>query len=209
MQLADPTPLITAPVIPVVTIERAADAIPLARALLEGGLNVIEITLRSPAALEAVRAIVGEVADIIVGVGTVTKPLDVTHAVDAGADFLVSPGTPPDLRQALADAPVPSMPGCATVSEAMMLAAVGFPVMKFFPAEPSGGPRWLSAVAEPLPDIRFCPTGGVNGHNAAVYLALRNVIAVGGSWVAPPPVIAAGDFKGITARARAAAALRG
>ena len=138
------------PVIPVVTIERAADAVPLARALLAGGLNVVEITLRTPAALDAARAIIAEVPDIVVGIGTVTKPLDVTHAVDAGADFLVSPGTPAALAQALADAPVPALPGCATVSEAMMLAGLGFPVLKFFPAEPSGGARWLKAVAEPL-----------------------------------------------------------
>jgi 2-dehydro-3-deoxyphosphogluconate aldolase/(4S)-4-hydroxy-2-oxoglutarate aldolase len=208
MLLSDPTPLLTSPVIPVVTIERASDAVPLARALLAGGLHVVEITLRTPAALDAVRAIVAEVSEVIVGVGTVLKPLDVTHAIDAGADFLVSPGTPAGLMQDLADAPVPVLPGCATVSEAMMLAALGFPVLKFFPAEPSGGVRWLKAVAEPLPDIRFCPTGGVNGDNAASYLAVRNVLAVGGSWVAPAAAIAAGDFAGITARARVAAALR-
>jgi 2-dehydro-3-deoxyphosphogluconate aldolase/(4S)-4-hydroxy-2-oxoglutarate aldolase len=208
MLLSDPTPLIKVPAIPVVTIGRAADAVPLARALLAGGINIVEITLRTSAALDAVRAIVAEVRDIIVGVGTVIRPLDVTHAVDAGADFLVSPGTPADLVQALADAPVPVLPGCATVSEAMALASAGFPVLKFFPAEPSGGVRWLSAVAEPLPDIRFCPTGGVNGDNAASYLALGNVLAVGGSWIAPPQAIAAGDFAGITARARVAAALR-
>ncbi len=150
MLLSDPTPLITVPVIPVVTIERAADAVPLARALLAGGLNVIEITLRTPAALDAARAIIAEVPDIIVGIGTVIRPLDVTHAVDAGADFLVSPGTPASLVQALADAPVPALPGCATVSEAMTLAAFGFPVLKFFPAESSGGVRWLKAVVEPL-----------------------------------------------------------
>jgi len=208
MLLSDPTPLLTMPVIPVVTIERASDAVALARALLAGGLNVVEITLRTPAALDAVRAIVAEVPDVIVGVGTVIKPLDVAHAVDAGADFLVSPGTPVGLIQALADAPVPALPGCATVSEALALAAFGFPVLKFFPAEPSGGVRWLKAVVEPLPDIRFCPTGGVNGDNAAAYLALGNVLAVGGSWVAPAQAIAAGDFAGITARARVAAALR-
>ena len=208
MLLSDPTPLLTVPVIPVLTLERAKDAVPLARALLAGGLNVIEVTLRTPAAMEAVRAIIAEVPDVIVGVGTVLKPLDVTHAVDAGADFLVSPGTPAGLVQALADAPVPALPGCATVSEAMALAAFGFPVLKFFPAEPSGGVRWLKAVAEPLPEIRFCPTGGVNGDNAAAYLALGNVLAVGGSWVAPAQAIAAGDFAGITARARVAAALR-
>ena len=208
MLLSDPTPLITMPVIPVVTIERAADAIPLARALLAGGLSVVEITLRTPAALEAVRAIIAEVKEIIVGVGTVVKPLDVTHAIDAGADFLVSPGTPANLAQALADAPVPALPGCATVSEAMTLAALGFPVLKFFPAEPEGGLRWLNAVSEPLPDIRFCPTGGVNSENAASYLALRNVVAVGGSWIASREAISAGDFAGITARARAALVLR-
>jgi len=208
MLLSDPTALITVPVIPVVTIERAADAVPLARALLAGGLNVVEITLRTPAAMDAVRAIIAEVDDMIVGVGTVTRPLDIAHAVEAGADFLVSPGTPADLAQALADAPVPALPGCATVSEAMTLAAFGFPVLKFFPAEPSGGTRWLRAVAEPLPDVRFCPTGGINGGNAGDYLALRNVLAVGGSWVAPAKAIASGDFAGITARARAAAALR-
>ena len=208
MLLSDPTALITVPVIPVVTIERAADAVPLARALLAGGLNVVEITLRTPAAMDAVRAIIAEVDDIIVGVGTVTRPLDITHAVEAGADFLVSPGTPAGLAQALADAPVPALPGCATVSEAMTLAAFGFPVLKFFPAEPSGGTRWLRAVAEPLPDVRFCPTGGINGGNAGDYLALPNVLAVGGSWVAPAKAIASGDFAGITARARAAAALR-
>ena len=145
MLLSDPTPLITMPVIPVVTIERAADAIPLARALLAGGLSVVEVTLRTPAALEAVRAIIAEVKEIIVGVGTVVKPLDVTHAIDAGADFLVSPGTPANLAQALADAPVPALPGCATVSEAMTLAGLGFPVLKFFPAEAAGGTATLSA----------------------------------------------------------------
>jgi 2-dehydro-3-deoxyphosphogluconate aldolase/(4S)-4-hydroxy-2-oxoglutarate aldolase len=204
MLLSDPTPLITVPVIPVVTIERAADAVPLARALLAGGLNAIEITLRTPAALDAARAVIAEVR----GIGTVLRPLDVAHAIDAGADFLVSPGTPASLVQALVDAPVPVLPGCATVSEAMTLAALGFPVLKFFPAEPSGGVRWLSAVAEPLPEIRFIPTGGLNGDNAASYLALANVLAVGGSWVAPAAAIAAGDFAGITARARIAAKLR-
>jgi 2-dehydro-3-deoxyphosphogluconate aldolase/(4S)-4-hydroxy-2-oxoglutarate aldolase len=209
MWLSDPTPLIESPVIPVLTIQRAEDAVPLARALLAGGLKVVEVTLRTPAALEALRAIVAEVPDAIVGVGTVTKTLDITHAVDAGADFLVSPGTPSELARALADAPIPALPGCATVSEAMTLAAMGFPVLKFFPAEPSGGVRWLNAVAEPLPDVRFCPTGGINADSARSYLALRNVLAVGGSWVAPAAAIIAGDFAGITARARIAAALRG
>ena len=208
MRLSDPTSLITVPVISVVTIGRANDAVPLALALLAGGLPVVEITLRTPAAIDAVRAMVAEVPDVFVGVGTVTAPSEVARAVEAGADFLVSPGTPAGLAQALLEAPVPALPGCATVSEAMTLAALGFPVLKFFPAEPSGGVRWLRAVAEPLPHIRFCPTGGVNGDNAASYLALPNVIAVGGSWVAPAQAIAAGDFAGIVERARAAAGLR-
>jgi 2-dehydro-3-deoxyphosphogluconate aldolase/(4S)-4-hydroxy-2-oxoglutarate aldolase len=208
MRRSDPTPLITVPVVPVVTIERVADAIPLAKALLAGGLPVIEITLRTPAAIDAVRAIVAEVPDVIVGVGTITEPSEIARAVEAGAKFLVSPGTPAGLVQALLEAPIPALPGCATVSEAMTLAALGFTVLKFFPAEPSGGVRWLKALAEPLPAIRFCPTGGINGDNAPSYLALPNVVAVGGSWVAPAQAIAAGDFAGIAARARAAAALR-
>jgi 2-dehydro-3-deoxyphosphogluconate aldolase/(4S)-4-hydroxy-2-oxoglutarate aldolase len=208
MPFSDPTSLLTVPVVPVLTIERVSDAVPLARALLAGGLPVIEVTLRTKASLDAVRAIAAEVPDVIVGAGTVVKPSHVTQAIEAGADFLVSPGTPAALAEALRDAGVPAIPGCATVTEAMTLAAMDFPVLKFFPAEQSGGVRWLRAVAEPLPQIRFCPTGGINGENAAFYLALRNVIAVGGSWITPPQAIAAGDFEGITARARAAAALR-
>ena len=208
MPLSDPTPLITVPVVPVVTIDRADHAVPLAQALLAGGINVVEITLRTPAAMDAARAIIADVPDMVVGIGTVTKVTEVTHAVDIGADFLVSPGTPDVLAQALADAPIPALPGCATVSEAMTLAAMGFPVLKFFPTETSGGVRWLRAIAEPLPGIRFCPTGGVNGDNAASYLALSHVLAVGGSWVTPFELVAAGDFAAVTTRARTAAALR-
>jgi 2-dehydro-3-deoxyphosphogluconate aldolase/(4S)-4-hydroxy-2-oxoglutarate aldolase len=208
MPLSDPTPLIVDPVIPVVTIEHARDAVPLARALLAGGLRIVEITLRTRAALDAIHAIAGEVPDVIVGAGTLLEPLDITRAVKAGAHFLVTPGTPASLAPALGDAPVPVMPGCATVSEAMALAALGFAVLKFFPAEQSGGARWLKSVSEPLPHIRFCPTGGINGDNAADYLALRNVIAVGGSWIASAQAIGAGDFAGITARAAAALQLR-
>ncbi len=208
MPVSDPTSLIVNPVIPVVTIEKARDAVPLVNALLAGGVRIVEITLRSRAALDAIRAVAAEVRDVIVGAGTVLTPPDIAQAVDAGARFLVTPGTSASLAPALRDAPVPVLPGCATVSEAMTLAALGFPVLKFFPAEPSGGVRWLKSVAEPLPHIRFCPTGGINGDNAAAYLALRNVIAVGGSWMAPAQAIAAGDFKGITARAAAALSLR-
>ena len=208
MPPADPTPLLTIPVIPVLTIERLEDAVPLARALVAGGLPVLEVTLRTGAALDALRAITAEVPDAVAGLGTVTKPADIARACEAGAKFLVSPGTPASLSAALADAPVPVLPGCATVSEAMALADRGFRVLKFFPAEPSGGARWLRSVAAPLPQLKFCPTGGIDAGNATSYLALPNVIAVGGSWVAPADAVAAGDFGRVTALARAASQLR-
>jgi len=200
--------LLRVPVIPVLTIERVADAVPLARALVAGGLNVLEVTLRTAVAIEAVRQIIAAVPEAVVGVGTLTQVPDVRLALAAGARFLVSPGTPADLAMALARAPVPVLPGCATVSEAMALAANGFSALKFFPAEASGGVAFLKAIAEPLPHIRFCPTGGIGQHNAAAYLALSNVIAVGGSWVAPKDAVAAADFSRITTLAREAAALR-
>ena len=205
----DPSALATkAPVIPVLTIERAADAVPLARALVAGGLPVIEVTLRTQAALDAVRAITADVPDCVVGVGTITKSADISAALDAGAKFLVSPGTPPNLAAALTQASVPVLPGCASVSEAMALVEHGFKVLKFFPAEQSGGLAWLKAVAAPLPQVRFCPTGGIDVRNAASYLALPNVVSVGGSWPAPKELIASGDFPRITALAREAAGLR-
>jgi len=204
----DPTALLRrAPVIPVLTIARVADAVPLARALVVGGLPVIEVTLRTPVALDAVRAIVAEVPDCIVGVGTVTEVPDIRHALAAGAKYLVSPGTTSDLADALARTPVPVLPGCATVSEAMALAARGFAVLKFFPAEAAGGIAFLKSIAAPLPHSTFCPTGGIDLRNAAAYLALPNVVAVGGSWVAPKDAVAAGDFARITALAREAAGL--
>ena len=206
---ADPTPLVSkSPVIPVLTIERAADAVPLARALVAGGLPVIEVTLRTKAALDAIRAIAGEVPDCIVGVGTVTRVADIAAAIAAGAKYLVSPGTPAELAAALAEASVPVLPGCATVSEAMALSGRGFKVLKFFPAEASGGVAWLKSVAAPLPDLKFCPTGGIDAKNIATYLGCLNVLAVGGSWVAPKDAIASGDFSRITQLAREASALR-
>jgi 2-dehydro-3-deoxyphosphogluconate aldolase/(4S)-4-hydroxy-2-oxoglutarate aldolase len=196
------------PVIPVLTIERAGDAVPLARALVAGGLPVIEVTLRTKAAIEAVTAIAAQVSDCVVGVGTVTRVSDIAAALAAGAKYLVSPGTPPELAAALAGAPIPVLPGCATVSEAMALSARGFRMLKFFPAEASGGIAWLKSVAAPLPEITFCPTGGIDMRNAAAYLACPNVAAVGGSWVAPKDKIAAGDFAAIEKLAREAVALR-
>ncbi len=209
MPLPDPVPILSrAPVIPVLTIERATDAVPLARALVEGGLVVLEVTLRTPTALEAMRAIARDVPDAIVGAGTVTQVADIAHAIEAGARYLVSPGTPPRLAEALARASVPSVPGCATVSEAMALSAAGFTALKFFPAEACGGVAWLKAVAAPLPHLRFCPTGGIDANNAAAYLALPNVVSVGGSWPAPKEAIAASDWLRISKLAREAAGLR-
>jgi len=205
----DPTPLFArAPVIPVLTIARVGDAVPLARALLAGGLPVIEVTLRTDTALDAVRAIAADVPECVVGVGTVTEIPDIRQALAAGARYLVSPGTPGALADALAQCPVPTVPGCATVTEAMALAARGYTVLKFFPAEAAGGVAFLRSVAGPLPQLRFCPTGGIGQDNAAAYLALSNVLAVGGSWLAPPEAVASGDFTRITALARKAAALR-
>jgi 2-dehydro-3-deoxyphosphogluconate aldolase / (4S)-4-hydroxy-2-oxoglutarate aldolase len=205
----DPTMLLSkAPVVPVLTIERIADAVPLAQALVEGGLPVIEVTLRTAAALEAVAAIRAEVPQATVGIGTVTDVAGLRQALSVAAKFLVSPGTPPELAAALARVPVPALPGCATVSEAMALAGLGFRVLKFFPAEAAGGVAFLNAIAAPLPDLAFCPTGGIDQRNAAAYLALPNVVAVGGSWVAPKEAIEAGDFARITALTRAAAGLK-
>lgn len=205
----DPLPLFAqAPVIPVLTIEDAEQAVPLARALCEGGLPAIEVTLRTPAAREAIRAISAKVPDAIVGAGTLRNEDDVATAIRAGARFLVTPGTTPAMGEALAVAGVPVLPGCATVSDALALAEIGFRAMKFFPAEASGGAAFLKAVFAPLPDLRFCPTGGIDMSNAADYLALPNVFAVGGSWVAPREALAGGDYARIAALARNAVNLR-
>jgi 2-dehydro-3-deoxyphosphogluconate aldolase/(4S)-4-hydroxy-2-oxoglutarate aldolase len=207
--LSDLSFLANVPVIPVLTIERVADAIPLARALVDGGLPVLEVTLRTGAALEAAERIAREVPQAVVGMGTVTSSDDIDAAIRAGAKYLVSPGTPPQLAEAFVGASIPVIPGCATASEAMTLAARGYRLLKFFPAEASGGMAWLRSMSGPLPGLRFCPTGGIDGRNAAAYLALPNVAAVGGSWVAPQDLINAGDFAQITQLARAASRLRG
>ena len=209
MSPPDPMPLIAGtPVIPVLTIERGEDAVPLARALVAGGLPVIEVTLRTRAALDAIAGIAEEVPDCLVGAGTVLSGEDMKAALGGGAKYLVSPGTTVELARTFAAAPVPALPGCATVSEALTLSALGFRVLKFFPAEPSGGIAWLKSVAAPCPQLKFCPTGGIELRNAGAYLALPNVIAVGGSWPAPQNLIAAGNFARITELAREAAALR-
>jgi 2-dehydro-3-deoxyphosphogluconate aldolase/(4S)-4-hydroxy-2-oxoglutarate aldolase len=195
-----------APVVPVLTIDDFEVAVPLARALCDGGLPVVEVSLRTKSALAAIAA---EVPDCIVGAGTVVRHVDAAFAIDAGAKFLVSPGTDSVLAETFTEIEIPVVPGCATVTEAMVLSDLGFEVLKFFPAEASGGTAWLKAVAAPLPQIRFCPTGGIDRHNASDYLALPNVIAVGGSWVVPKDALAAKNFARITAHAREASGLRG
>jgi 2-dehydro-3-deoxyphosphogluconate aldolase / (4S)-4-hydroxy-2-oxoglutarate aldolase len=209
MAMPDPFPLLAnVPVIPVLTVESVEQAVPLARALCDGGLPAIEVTLRTPVALEAIRLIATKVPGAIVGAGTIRSETDIETAMGVGARFLVTPGTTPELATVLAGTNVPSLPGCATVSEALALAALGFKALKFFPAEASGGVAFLKSVSAPLPDLRFCPTGGIDMSNAGDYLALPNVFAVGGSWVAPREALAVGDFERIAALARNAAGLR-
>jgi 2-dehydro-3-deoxyphosphogluconate aldolase/(4S)-4-hydroxy-2-oxoglutarate aldolase len=193
------------PVIPVLTIARAEDAVPLAQALTQGGLKVLEITLRTAAALGAVEAIVRAVPHAIVGAGTVVTTDDLKRARDAGAQFAVSPGLTEKLAR---DIVLPLLPGVATASEIMRGRELGFDRFKFFPAESSGGVAALKAFAGPFADIRFCPTGGITDKMVPDYLALANVMCVGGSWMAPPSMIEARDWEGIAKLARAAAGLR-
>ena len=197
-----------APVVPVLTIERTADAVPLARALVKGGLPVLEITLRTEAALAALAAIAAEVPDAVVGAGTVLQPRQFDDVTRAGARFAVSPGCTSTLVTAARAAGLPFLPGIQTVSEAMVLAEQGFGLMKFFPADVAGGLAWLKAVAAPLAGLRFCPTGGVGADTAQTYLSLANVACVGGSWVAPRDAVAAGDWTRIERLAAAAAKLK-
>ena len=195
-------------VVPVLTIDRIEQAVPLARALVEGGLNVLEITLRTGVALEAIREMVRAVPGAVIGAGTVLTPDQGASAMAHGARFLVSPGMTPRLIEAAEAWPVPYLPGVATASEAMALADMGYHVLKFFPAEPAGGTAALKAIGAPLADLMFCPTGGIDAAKAPGYLALPNVAAVGGSWVAPASAVASGDWATITALARAASRLR-
>lgn len=195
------------PVMPVVVVEDVATAVPLARALVAGGLPAIELTLRTPVALEAVRAIAAEVPEILVGAGTVLSPAQAKRAADAGARFLVSPGATPGLLAGLADTGLPFLPGTATVSEVLTVLEAGLSEMKFFPAEASGGVAFLRSVAGPVPAARFCPTGGITADTAPSYLALPNVGCVGGTWITPADAVAAGDWARVEALARTAAAL--
>jgi 2-dehydro-3-deoxyphosphogluconate aldolase/(4S)-4-hydroxy-2-oxoglutarate aldolase len=197
-----------APVVPVLTIERTADAVPLARALVKGGLRVLEITLRTAAALDALKAIAAEVPDAVVGAGTVLKSGQFDQIRQAGARFAVSPGCTPTLVTAAQAAGMPFLPGIQTVSEAMVLAEQGFELLKFFPADAAGGVVWLKAAAAPLAGLRFCPTGGIGAETASTYLSLANVACIGGSWVAPRDAVAAGDWMRIERLAAAAAQIK-
>jgi 2-dehydro-3-deoxyphosphogluconate aldolase/(4S)-4-hydroxy-2-oxoglutarate aldolase len=191
----------SARIIPVVTIENAGDALMLARTLTAAGLPVVEITLRTQAGLDAIKAIASEAPDVHVGAGTIRNADHAGAAISAGARFIVSPGFTDTLLDAAADWPVPYLPGVATASEMMRVAERGIDFMKLFPAESVGGVGLLKSLAAPLPDLRFCPTGGVNADNVARYLALPNVVCVGGSWMVPGAAIAARDWKQIAALA--------
>jgi 2-dehydro-3-deoxyphosphogluconate aldolase / (4S)-4-hydroxy-2-oxoglutarate aldolase len=197
----------TVGVVPVVTIDDAEIAVPMARALLAGGIDVIEVTLRTAAAIEAIRRIAGELPQVTAGAGTVLSKGQAEDAVAAGAGFLVSPGLTPAVAEAGLAAPVPLLPGVATASEAMDAAERGFSFLKFFPAEAIGGAAALKALAAPLPHLRFCPTGGVDAAKAVAYLALPNVVCVGGSWMVPADAVRAQDWDRITQLSRAASAL--
>ena len=196
------------PVIPVVVIDDLAHAVPVAQALVAGGLPVIELTLRTPVALDAIRAIADEVPDILIGAGTIVTPGQAKEALDAGARFLVSPGATPALLDAMAVTGLPFLPGTATVSEVIAVLEAGITEMKFFPAELSGGAAFLKAISTVVSAARFCPTGGITVANAPSYLSLPNVGCVGGSWLTPADALAAGDWSLVRERAALAASLR-
>ncbi len=188
-----------ATVIPVLTIERLEDAVPLAKALVAGGVRTLEVTLRTPVAIEAAKAMISEVPDAIVGIGTILNADDLARTEALGAKFGISPGSTPELLKAAAASRLPFAPGIATASELMLALAHGFDLVKFFPAEQSGGIKALRALAGPFPNILICPTGGIGEANAASWLAEPNVLAVGGSWLCPAADIRNGNWAGITA----------
>jgi 2-dehydro-3-deoxyphosphogluconate aldolase/(4S)-4-hydroxy-2-oxoglutarate aldolase len=201
--------LARAPVVPVIVVDSVEQAVPLARALVAGGLTVLEVTLRTQVALQAVAAIRAEVPGAVCGVGTVLRAEQLEAAAKVGAAFAVSPGATPRLLDAAAGSPVPLLPGAATASESMALLERGVTYQKFFPAEPSGGSAYLSSLISPLPQVKFCPTGGITAATAPAYLKLANVACVGGSWMLPKAALAAGDWTSIGKLAREAMKLKG
>ncbi|MGQ5719150.1 2-dehydro-3-deoxy-phosphogluconate aldolase [Pseudochrobactrum asaccharolyticum] len=196
-------------VIPVLLIDKAQDAVPLARALAKGGLPAIEITLRTAAALDAIRAVAEEVPEAIVGAGTILNASHYEQAVRAGSQFIVSPGVTDAILDAADQSTIPLLPGCATASEVMSLRERGYTHVKFFPAEQAGGAPYLKALSSPLAGTFFCPTGGISLSNAMSYLQLPNVLCIGGSWIAPKELVNDGKWDEITALAAAASALKG
>ncbi|NUU23057.1 MAG: bifunctional 4-hydroxy-2-oxoglutarate aldolase/2-dehydro-3-deoxy-phosphogluconate aldolase [Streptomycetaceae bacterium] len=202
------SPLDLAPVVPVVIVDDVESAVPLARALVAGGLPAVEVTLRTEAALGAIERIAAEVEGAHVGAGTILTPDQAKAAADAGANFLVTPGCTETLFGALRDTGLPFLPGTSTVSEVLRLREHGVRELKFFPAEAAGGAPYLKSLASPVPDVRFCPTGGITPASAPTYLALPNVACVGGSWMLPGAAVAARDWGQIEALARAASRLR-
>lgn len=200
--------LAASPVMPVIVIERPEDAVPLARALVAGGIPVLEVTLRTAAAVESVRAIRSAVPEAIVGVGTITTGAQIDEVMAAGAVFGVSPGTTPELLAHARRAGLPLLPGAMTPSDVMRALDAGYTRMKLFPAVPAGGIAMLKSLAGPFPGVVFCPTGGIDAACAPAFLALPNVACVGGSWLAPPARVAAGDWESIRQLAKAAAGLR-
>jgi 2-dehydro-3-deoxyphosphogluconate aldolase/(4S)-4-hydroxy-2-oxoglutarate aldolase len=195
------------PVIPVLTVKDVEDALAQAGALIAGGLTVLEVTLRTPAAMVAVAALAKTFPEAVIGAGTIVAADQIKAATDSGAGFLVSPGMTPRLLEAAVRSPVPFLPGAATASEALGLREGGFHALKFFPAEPAGGTKYLASLAGPLPDLIFCPTGGIDAQKAGNYLALPNVACVGGSWMVAPGLLAARDFGKVEQLAREASAL--
>ncbi|MFN2254179.1 MAG: bifunctional 4-hydroxy-2-oxoglutarate aldolase/2-dehydro-3-deoxy-phosphogluconate aldolase [Candidatus Promineifilaceae bacterium] len=192
------------PVIPVMVIKKLEQAVPLARALVAGGIHVLEITLRTPVAMDAILSIRREVAGAIVGAGTVTRGEELAEIAEAGAVFAISPGLTAELLEAANQGPIPLIPGIATVSELMAGMALGYSHFKFFPAEAAGGVKMLQAFAGPFPQVTFCPTGGITSANYREYLGLKNVACIGGSWVAPQEAIGRGDWARITELTREA-----
>jgi 2-dehydro-3-deoxyphosphogluconate aldolase / (4S)-4-hydroxy-2-oxoglutarate aldolase len=195
------------PVIPVLMIDKAKDAVPLARALAKGGLPAIEITLRTKDALEAIKRCANEVEECIVGAGTILNPKHFEQAEKAGSKFIVSPGCTSDLRKAASDSKVPLLPGAISPSEIMKMLDHGYSVLKFFPAEQAGGAAFLKSLSSPIAGATFCPTGGITEANAKDYLSLPNIVCVGGSWVAPKAAVEAGDWAKITELAAGAVKL--
>jgi 2-dehydro-3-deoxyphosphogluconate aldolase/(4S)-4-hydroxy-2-oxoglutarate aldolase len=199
--------LALAPVIPVLTVERLEHAVPLAKALFAGGLKVLEITLRTPAALKVIEAMRVAVPDAVVGAGTLVRPEDFKRAADVGAQFAVTPGLTPQLAEAAKTVGYPLLPGIISPSEILQALHFGYDVLKFFPAQPAGGIPMLQSFSGPFANVAFCPTGGITRESAPAFLKLRNVLCVGGSWIAPGGLVEKGDWAGIEALARDAAAL--